>query len=163
VRATRRGEPARQAQQLGRGGAERPHLLAALRAVAGRAQAGGHAGLVHVKGTADGVEDLHRSPRFLRRTVRRSPRGRSYACCTAAGTQQSGVPGSAWVPIATGSVAPFCSRPRHRACTSPPYHGGIFHAPRVTPSGSWADSNCILGKPLTLSSTITFSPTARGR
>src|SRR5262249_19444235 len=66
------------------------------------------------------------------RPVRRSPRRRSYACCTAGGTQQSEVPGSAWVPISTGSVAPFCNRPRPRPCTPPWYHEADFHAPWVT-------------------------------
>src|SRR4029453_65443 len=71
---------------------ERLHLLAALRTVARRAETRRHARLVHV----------HRRPPFLRRAMRRSPQGRSYACCPAGGTQQSGVPDSAWVPIDDG-------------------------------------------------------------
>src|SRR5262249_29394459 len=51
---------------------------------------------------ADGVEHVHRRPHFLCRVVRRSPQGRYYARRPAAGTQQSGVPGSAWVPILRG-------------------------------------------------------------
>jgi len=96
------GEPVGQPQQLAGGGAERAYLLAARRPVARRPEAGGDAGLVHVEPTADGVEHFHRTPRFLRRAVRCSPQRRSYACCPSGGTQQSGVPGSAWVPIDDG-------------------------------------------------------------
>src|SRR4029453_19017688 len=62
MRAARRGEPVRQAQQLARGGPERPHLLAALGPGAGRAETGRDTRLVDVEAAADGVEHLHRTP-----------------------------------------------------------------------------------------------------
>jgi hypothetical protein len=96
------GQPVHQVQQLPRRGPEGAHLVVASRRVAGCTQTGGHARLVYVEPATHRVQDVHGRPRFLRRAVRRSPRGRSYACCPAGGTQQSGVPGSAWVPIDDG-------------------------------------------------------------
>src|SRR5262249_9659327 len=139
VRAPGGRQPLHQPQQLARAGAEGLHLLAAPWTVARRAQTRGDARLVHVEPTADGIEPLHRIPRFLHRAVRRSPRRRSYACCPAGGTQQSGVPGSAWVPIGpgfSGTILPPTSTPSlHLA----PVSCGGFPCAAGDPPGSWAD------------------------
>src|SRR5262249_3899998 len=117
--------------------AERLHLLAAVRPVARRAGTRGDARLVHVEAAADGVEHFHRTPPFLHRAVRRSPRRRSYACCPTGGTQQSGVPGSAWVPIGTGfsgTILPPTSTPSLHPAPVP--CGGLPCA-AGDPPGSW--------------------------
>src|SRR5262249_24604356 len=103
---------------------KRAHLLAAPRAIARGAQTSGDACLVHVEAaavrrralpsdaslSAQGGEALTAT-----KILRVLSRGRDATVR---------VPGNAWVPIDDGLAAPVCSRPRHRPCTPPAYHGG---------------------------------------